>query len=220
MRVGIMAAEPKATTEEAKIDLFEDDDEFEEFEIDEGDISVLVLALILTCYSKLIANLAPLNFLLGVSSLVFDGSCSSSLLAHLLTIATTYLMVALIDEWEDKEATKEVIQQWEDDWDDDDVNDDFSLQLRRELEGPAFNGAALVSSDQWLQIIKKPLKRWDLPGPGGQAHPCSCRPKGCSLAPWKTSLSFSFRYEEIQSKSLSGNEISGILERRKARTRC
>ncbi|KAK6920737.1 DSS1/SEM1 [Dillenia turbinata] len=112
MRVGIMAAEPKATTEEAKIDLFEDDDEFEEFEIDEGDISVLVLALILTCYSKLIANL--------------------------LTIATTYLMVALIDEWEDKEATKEVIQQWEDDWDDDDVNDDFSLQLRRELEGPAF----------------------------------------------------------------------------------
>jgi 26 proteasome complex subunit DSS1 len=31
-----MAAEPKAATEEAKIDLFEDDDEFEEFEINEG----------------------------------------------------------------------------------------------------------------------------------------------------------------------------------------
>ena len=33
-----MAAEPKAATEEAKIDLFEDDDEFEEFEINEGKI--------------------------------------------------------------------------------------------------------------------------------------------------------------------------------------
>ena len=31
-----MAAEPKAVTEDAKIDLFEDDDEFEEFEINEG----------------------------------------------------------------------------------------------------------------------------------------------------------------------------------------
>lgn len=31
-----MAAEPKAATEDAKIDLFEDDDEFEEFEINEG----------------------------------------------------------------------------------------------------------------------------------------------------------------------------------------
>ncbi|KAL6953714.1 hypothetical protein U1Q18_050225 [Sarracenia purpurea var. burkii] len=31
-----MATEPKAATEDAKIDLFEDDDEFEEFEINEG----------------------------------------------------------------------------------------------------------------------------------------------------------------------------------------
>ncbi|XP_030521563.1 protein DELETION OF SUV3 SUPPRESSOR 1(I)-like [Rhodamnia argentea] len=30
-----MAAEPKAVTEDAKNDLFEDDDEFEEFEINE-----------------------------------------------------------------------------------------------------------------------------------------------------------------------------------------
>ncbi|KAF8050146.1 hypothetical protein N665_2037s0004 [Sinapis alba] len=30
-----MAAEQKATTEEVKMDLFEDDDEFEEFEINE-----------------------------------------------------------------------------------------------------------------------------------------------------------------------------------------
>ncbi|KAK4768097.1 hypothetical protein SAY87_003238 [Trapa incisa] len=30
-----MAAEPKAVTEEVKMDLFEDDDEFEEFEINE-----------------------------------------------------------------------------------------------------------------------------------------------------------------------------------------
>ena len=28
--------QPKAATEDAKIDLFEDDDEFEEFEIDQG----------------------------------------------------------------------------------------------------------------------------------------------------------------------------------------
>ncbi|CAF2062486.1 unnamed protein product [Brassica oleracea var. botrytis] len=32
-----MAAEQKATTEEVKMDLFEDDDEFEEFEINEAD---------------------------------------------------------------------------------------------------------------------------------------------------------------------------------------
>ncbi|KAH7857233.1 hypothetical protein Vadar_010403 [Vaccinium darrowii] len=68
-----MATDPKAATEEPKIDLFEDDDEFEEFEINE--------------------------------------------------------------KWEDMEEGKEIMQQWEDDWDDDDVNDDFSLQLRRELEG-------------------------------------------------------------------------------------
>lgn len=33
-----MATEPKAATEEPKIDLFEDDDEFEEFEINQGKI--------------------------------------------------------------------------------------------------------------------------------------------------------------------------------------
>ncbi|CAN6845921.1 unnamed protein product [Brassica oleracea] len=32
-----MAAEQKATTEEVKMDLFEDDDEFEEFEINQAD---------------------------------------------------------------------------------------------------------------------------------------------------------------------------------------
>lgn len=31
-----MATEPKPATEDVKIDLFEDDDEFEEFEINEG----------------------------------------------------------------------------------------------------------------------------------------------------------------------------------------
>jgi len=31
-----MATEAKAVTEDVKIDLFEDDDEFEEFEINEG----------------------------------------------------------------------------------------------------------------------------------------------------------------------------------------
>ncbi|KAA8540835.1 hypothetical protein F0562_024798 [Nyssa sinensis] len=33
-----METEPKVATEDAKIDLFEDDDEFEEFEISEGDM--------------------------------------------------------------------------------------------------------------------------------------------------------------------------------------
>ena len=32
----VMATETKTATEEVKIDLFEDDDEFEEFEINEG----------------------------------------------------------------------------------------------------------------------------------------------------------------------------------------
>lgn len=31
-----MATEPKPSTEDVKIDLFKDDDEFEEFEINEG----------------------------------------------------------------------------------------------------------------------------------------------------------------------------------------
>lgn len=33
-----MASDPKSATEDAKIDLFEDDDEFEEFAINEGSI--------------------------------------------------------------------------------------------------------------------------------------------------------------------------------------
>ncbi|XP_062196291.1 protein DELETION OF SUV3 SUPPRESSOR 1(I)-like [Phragmites australis] len=70
---GAPAADAKA--EAAKMDLLEDDDEFEEFEIDQ--------------------------------------------------------------EWDEKEHGNETVQQWEDDWDDDDVNDDFSLQLRKELEGNA-----------------------------------------------------------------------------------
>lgn len=40
-----MATEPKAVTEDVKIDLFEDDDEFEEFEINEGKINLSNLVL-------------------------------------------------------------------------------------------------------------------------------------------------------------------------------
>lgn len=36
VRFKMAATEPKAVTEVAKMDLFEDDDEFEEFEINEG----------------------------------------------------------------------------------------------------------------------------------------------------------------------------------------
>ncbi|GMQ10255.1 hypothetical protein CsSME_00053329 [Camellia sinensis var. sinensis] len=38
-----MATEPKAATEESKIDLFEDDDEFEEFEINEDNLAKRIL---------------------------------------------------------------------------------------------------------------------------------------------------------------------------------
>lgn len=38
--------QPKAAIEEAKIDLFEDDDEFEEFEIDQGNLLYLNLTAI------------------------------------------------------------------------------------------------------------------------------------------------------------------------------
>lgn len=50
-----MATEqPKPATEDAKIDLFEDDDEFEEFEIDQG-LCGFLLALILGLVLGLIA---------------------------------------------------------------------------------------------------------------------------------------------------------------------
>ena len=43
-----MAEEPKAVTEDAKIDLFEDDDEFEEFEINEGNKFFFIFYFILS----------------------------------------------------------------------------------------------------------------------------------------------------------------------------
>ncbi|BAT82236.1 hypothetical protein VIGAN_03221600 [Vigna angularis var. angularis] len=101
-----MATEPKAATEDVKIDLFEDDDEFEEFEIND----VLLASLFYYC---------------GASSTL----CNMKLLFFSL-----YFGFVAIMKWYDKEEGKEVTQQWEDDWDDDDVSDDFSLQLRRELE--------------------------------------------------------------------------------------
>ena len=53
-----MATEPKAAAENVKIDLFEDDDEFEEFEIIEGvqfmySISVLFFFLIIDIFLNL-----------------------------------------------------------------------------------------------------------------------------------------------------------------------
>lgn len=54
-------------------------------------------------------------------------------------------------EWDEKEEGNEAVQQWEDDWDDDDVNDDFSLQLRKELEG---------SNAQKSWSIISPVYKW------------------------------------------------------------
>ncbi|KAE8124191.1 hypothetical protein FH972_019097 [Carpinus fangiana] len=118
-----MAAEPKAATEEAKIDLFEDDDEFEEFEINEGFLGQV-------CFFVDMTRL-----------LVEEGNQGASLMRLIILLpffssheTQTNAVYFFCSEWEDKEEGKEVTQQWEDDWDDDDVNDDFSLQLRRELE--------------------------------------------------------------------------------------
>lgn len=49
-----MAAEQKATTEEVKMDLFEDDDEFEEFEINQGGFLFRFLIFIDSLYDILL----------------------------------------------------------------------------------------------------------------------------------------------------------------------
>ncbi|KAF8407937.1 hypothetical protein HHK36_007077 [Tetracentron sinense] len=114
-----MATEPKAATEDAKIDLFEDDDEFEEFETEgckrQGFI-VFVNCVHLKCMTYCTAV---------YDNVVYTKRTSVDRFPRKLV------------EWDDKEEGKEATQQWEDDWDDDDVNDDFSLQLKRELENNA-----------------------------------------------------------------------------------
>ncbi|RZC17118.1 hypothetical protein D0Y65_010108 [Glycine soja] len=121
-----MATEPKAATEDVKIDLFEDDDEFEEFEINE----VFLLNNKLT---KTLQGLYP-------PLCICKGKAAYNIPPPYLRIAKSLwamgyeVFIVSSDEWDDKEEGKEVTQQWEDDWDDDDVSDDFSLQLRRELE--------------------------------------------------------------------------------------
>ncbi|WOH05124.1 hypothetical protein DCAR_0624537 [Daucus carota subsp. sativus] len=102
-----MDKETKVATEEPKIDLFEDDDEFEEFEIDEGHFTFLFCKLLVL----------SMYLIYNKPNCLYISSSSDQ-------------AIFLWDEKEGKEAT----QQWEDDWDDDDVSDDFSLQLRRELE--------------------------------------------------------------------------------------
>lgn len=62
-----MAAEAKAAAEDAKNDLFEDDDEFEEFEINEGAVRPIFpsdLNLKRCQMSKLFARLALFGFLI------------------------------------------------------------------------------------------------------------------------------------------------------------
>ncbi|AEE34282.1 deletion of SUV3 suppressor 1(I) [Arabidopsis thaliana] len=109
-----MAAEPKAATAEVvKMDLFEDDDEFEEFEINEVDSSDLTSS----CIERI-----------DKDGLVYELS-RSDMKTNLFDVNFRCEI-----DWLEKEEVKEVSQQWEDDWDDDDVNDDFSRQLRKELE--------------------------------------------------------------------------------------
>ncbi|KAL5227096.1 hypothetical protein ABZP36_015361 [Zizania latifolia] len=100
-------AKADAAAEAAKMDLLEDDDEFEEFEIDQG-MHRFVPLLFCFCFSVPLVIRTPW---LTLSCINFG-----------------------VSEWDDKEEGNEAVQQWEDDWDDDDVSDDFSLQLRKELE--------------------------------------------------------------------------------------
>ena len=97
-------ATKEAKAEAVKVDVFEDDDEFEEFETE----------------GKLVfVNYADLTI------------CS---VADMIWHVPTRFSVTATADWGEREQEPEVVQQWEDDWDDDDVNDDFSLQLRAELE--------------------------------------------------------------------------------------
>ncbi|RVW46544.1 hypothetical protein CK203_067253 [Vitis vinifera] len=157
-----MEKEPKVANEDPKVDLFEDDDEFEEFEINE------VLGLV-GFFSKVVEdggmreNISDAVIKL-MESYFWEAEtwdtvhCQRALLpqgwrgglgvthyvaAHFFV---TRVVREVIDhathpeisvEWDDKEEGKDTTQQWEDDWDDDDVNDDFSLQLRKELENNA-----------------------------------------------------------------------------------
>lgn len=52
-----MATEQKAATEDVKMDLFEDDDEFEEFEINEGKIVFAVLIYIYSCQKDVLNSM-------------------------------------------------------------------------------------------------------------------------------------------------------------------
>lgn len=52
-----MATEPKVATEDAKIDLFEDDDEFEEFEINEGNINFVILVVCFNNFQLLLSEI-------------------------------------------------------------------------------------------------------------------------------------------------------------------
>ncbi|KAF0897852.1 hypothetical protein E2562_001579 [Oryza meyeriana var. granulata] len=100
------------------MDLLEDDDEFEEFEIDQG----------MRGRDSLLSFPSPTCRRLA--ALLWRSLREASSVADSPQVA----FVPEAIEWDDKEDGDEAIQQWEDDWDDDDVNDDFSLQLRKELE--------------------------------------------------------------------------------------
>ncbi|GMN59658.1 hypothetical protein TIFTF001_028756 [Ficus carica] len=153
-----MATEPKAATEEAKIDLFEDDDEFEEFEINQGlngNVPHGSGALQGPIPNGLGMEMnwdktengagigkAPPTGIPDTSSASLpkgrdgDGKIPAPDQPRPTSssLSLSHALFTTMTEWEDKEEGKEVTQQWEDDWDDDDVNDDFSLQLRKELE--------------------------------------------------------------------------------------
>ena len=76
-----MATESKTATEEVKIDLFEDDDEFEEFEINEGTVNHLgkktiplfdVLHYCLQCILVFRLWLADVDYLIDVAYKIME----------------------------------------------------------------------------------------------------------------------------------------------------
>ncbi|RRT79790.1 hypothetical protein B296_00015804, partial [Ensete ventricosum] len=137
-----MATETKpVAAEDPKVDLFEDDDEFEEFEFGEGKIrprAVIARGLRALFLPREETERLPAQ---GERSrrrrrrCVGDARGSRAL--FLPREETERLPVRgerSRRQWDEKEEGKETGQQWEDDWDDDDVNDDFSVQLKKELE--------------------------------------------------------------------------------------
>ncbi|MCD7460503.1 hypothetical protein HAX54_043651 [Datura stramonium] len=151
-----MATEqPKPAAEDVKMDLFEDDDEFEEFAIDQASVTWSHGRRCRGVHLRLDSLYLILGFGDGIDVGVQQCGPERIWPDKWVTSMDFFKSYSIESEWEDKEEGKEVMQQWEDDWDDDDVNDDFSLQLRKELESN--------TEKKWLHLhIAFPSQHWTM----------------------------------------------------------